>query len=57
MKKKNSDERIKLITNEKNIGAGGSRNKGIEIANGRFIAFLDADDVWLPEKLAKQIKF
>lgn len=53
----NSDERIKLITNEKNIGAGGSRNKGIEIANGRFIAFLDADDVWLPEKLAKQIKF
>lgn len=29
----NSDERIKLITNEKNIGAGGSRNKGIEIAN------------------------
>ncbi len=49
-----SDKRIKVIRNEKNSGAVVSRNKAIEISNGEFIAFLDSDDLWEPEKLEKQ---
>ena len=48
---------IKLIKNERNFGAAISRNKGIEVAKGDYIAFLDGDDVWKPEKLEKQIAF
>lgn len=48
---------ISLINNNKNYGAAISRNKGIEAAKGDFIAFLDADDLWKPEKLEKQITF
>ena len=51
------DERIKLFTLDKNSGAGAARNHSIKHATGRFIAFLDADDIWLPTKLEKQIKF
>ncbi|MEL0659750.1 glycosyltransferase family 2 protein [Psychromonas arctica] len=51
------DSRIKLFTLDKNSGAGAARNNSIKYANGRFIAFLDADDIWLPTKLEKQIKF
>ncbi|MGJ8581707.1 MAG: glycosyltransferase family 2 protein [Psychromonas sp.] len=51
------DERIKLFTLDKNSGAGAARNHSIQHAKGRFIAFLDADDIWLPTKLEKQIKF
>ncbi|KTD99322.1 glycosyltransferase family 2 protein [Pseudoalteromonas sp. H71] len=51
------DSRIKLFINEKNGGAGVARNYSIGKASGRFIAFLDADDQWLPEKLTKQISF
>ena len=51
------DSRIKFVKLEKNSGAAVARNKGIEIAKGRFIAFLDSDDLWLPEKLEKQISF
>lgn len=51
------DNRIKLILNEKNIGAGETRNIGIRESKGDFIAFLDADDLWYPEKLEKQISF
>ena len=51
------DERIKLFINKENGGAGVARNNSIEKAGGRFIAFLDADDQWLPEKLTKQIAF
>lgn len=40
-----------------NIGAGAARNVGIENARGEFIAFLDGDDVWLPEFLESQVKF
>ena len=54
---KQKDERIKLIINEKNLGAGESRNRGIKIARGKFIAFIDADDIWKPLKLSKQIGF
>ena len=52
-----NDKRIKLFINKENGGAGVARNNSIKEANGRFIAFLDSDDQWLPEKLNKQITF
>ena len=54
---KNKDKRIKIIVNQENLGVGESRNKALKIANGKFIAFLDADDIWHPLKLSKQIEF
>ncbi len=51
------DCRIKLIKLEKNGGPAIARNIAIEAAKGGYIAFLDSDDIWLPEKLEKQIKF
>lgn len=49
--------RIKLIRHDSNLGAASARNTGLREANGRFIAFLDADDMWYTEKLARQIDF
>ena len=51
------DNRIKYIKLKKNSGASVSRNEGIRNAKGRFIAFVDSDDVWKPEKLEIQIKY
>ncbi|WP_198305540.1 glycosyltransferase family 2 protein [Arcobacter vandammei] len=51
------DNRIKLIKLERNSGAAVARNRAIEEAKGRYIAFLDADDIWKAEKLEKQIYF
>ena len=51
------DKRIKLFINKKNLGAGRSRNLGLKLSKGRFIAFLDSDDLWLKNKLKKQIFF
>lgn len=52
-----SDTRIKYIKNEKNSGAAVSRNKALREAKGKWIAFLDSDDLWMSEKLEKQISF
>lgn len=49
------DPRIKLLRNEKNSGVSVTRNRGIDAARGEYIAFLDSDDVWLPEKLQRQL--
>ena len=52
-----SDKRIKWFDQEKNGGAALARNKGIELSQGKFLCFLDADDLWEKEKLEKQINF
>jgi teichuronic acid biosynthesis glycosyltransferase TuaG len=49
------DNRIKLFTLGRNGGAAVARNFGIRVASGRFIAFLDCDDEWMPDKLEKQL--
>ncbi len=54
---KEKDNRIKMIVNDTNIGAGQSRNKGIDKARGDYIAFCDCDDLWKENKLKDQIKF
>jgi len=51
------DTRIKLIINSTNIGAGRSRNLGIEKSKGIFLAFIDADDIWINTKINDQINF
>ena len=51
------DKRIVLLKTKNNCGAAAARNIGIENASGRFIAFLDADDLWKPNKLETQVKY
>ena len=51
------DKRIKIIINKKNLGAGLSRNQGILRSKGKYIAFIDADDIWKKNKLIEQINF
>ena len=51
------DPRIVLLKNKENSGAAYSRNRGINAAKGDYIAFLDGDDIWSPNKLEKQLKF
>ena len=53
----NKDKRIKIIKNTSNLGAGESRNLGIKSSKGKFIAFIDADDIWHEKKLEIQLKF
>lgn len=51
------DARIRLFTLEGNQGAGAARNKCIEEARGRYIAFCDSDDTWVPTKIEEQVAF
>lgn len=51
------EPRIRLIRQEQNGGAAKARNRALEKSKGRFIAYLDADDIWYPEKLQKQVDF
>lgn len=52
-----TDNRIKKIFNEKNMGAAHSRNIALNFCCGEYIALLDSDDIWLPSKLEHQLKF
>lgn len=54
---KKSDSRISLFTNATNMGIADSRNLALKSAKGKFIAFLDSDDLWLPDKLSTQLAF
>lgn len=50
------DPRIHLIPNEKNMGVAETRNRGFELCRGEYVALLDSDDLWLPEKLQQQVE-
>ena len=52
-----TEKRIKYLKNKKNCGAAVSRNRALREAKGRWMAFLDSDDLWMPDKLEKQIAF
>ena len=51
------DNKVVLLKTDKNSGAAIARNIGIQHANGKYIAFLDSDDLWKEEKLSRQIQF
>ena len=56
MQKYAVDKRIRYIQNSKNLGGAGARNVGIKASKGEYIAFLDDDDLYYPEKIEKQLK-
>ena len=57
LRQKSGDTRIKVLRQPQNMGAAMARNRGVQEAAGRFIAYLDADDLWHPQKLEKQLAF
>ena len=50
------DPRIRVLTNEENLGAAASRNRALACAQGAYVALLDSDDLWEPTKLEKQVR-
>lgn len=51
------DPRVRLLSQKENGGAAAARNRAIDEAKGEYLAFLDSDDIWYPEKLEKQLAF
>ena len=51
------DSRIKVIKNSENLRVAATRNVALDVATGEYIAFLDSDDIWMPDKLEKQLRF
>jgi glycosyltransferase involved in cell wall biosynthesis len=51
-----ADDRIRYVRNEENLGHVTTLNKGVRLASGTYVAFLDDDDVWLPRKLERQVE-
>ena len=56
MEKYKADHRVRYLKNKKNLGGSGARNEGIKASKGEYIAFLDDDDEYLPEKIEKQLE-
>ncbi len=56
MERYQADPRVRYLKNEKNLGVAETRNRGVRLARGEYIAFLDADDYWEKDKLKKQLK-
>lgn len=56
-REENRENRIRLIRQPSNMGAAKARNRGLQEAKGRYIAYLDADDLWMPEKLERELAF
>lgn len=50
-----NEPRVRYLKNERNLGVAATRNRGVAMAQGEYIAFLDADDIWAPGKLKKQL--
>ncbi|MDE7477035.1 MAG: glycosyltransferase family 2 protein, partial [Lachnospiraceae bacterium] len=55
--KSKEDKRIRLIIQDENGGAAKARNRGISEAGGRYLCFLDADDIWMPDKLESELNY
>ena len=55
--KSSTDKRVKLVSLEKNGGAAEARNRGVKQACGQYICYLDADDIWLPDKLTVELQY
>jgi teichuronic acid biosynthesis glycosyltransferase TuaG len=53
----NQDHRVRFVKNEVNLGVSETRNKGISLASGNWVAFLDSDDIWEKTKIEKQMKY